>query len=65
LGSIQKKRHGFRKLKRYRRLEEDYAAELKSKEPFPSDLEFFCAFDDLAREYGYDILERKDIKPPT
>lgn len=65
LDSIQKKRHGFRKLKRYRSIVKDFAADLKSTEAFPSDLEFFRAFDDLAREYGYDILKPKDIKPPT
>jgi len=65
LGSIQKKRRGFRKLKRYRRLVKDFAADLKSTEAFRSDLEFFCAFDDLARQYGYDILKPKDLKPPT
>jgi len=42
-----------------------FAADLKSKEAVPSELEFFRAFDDLAREYGYDILKPKDIEPPT
>jgi hypothetical protein len=62
LGSIQKKRRGFRKLKRYRKLVKDFAADLKFTEAFQSDLEFFCAFDDLARQYGYDILKPKDVK---
>ena len=64
MGSLQKKRRGVRKLTRYRRLK-GFAADLKSKEAVPSELEFFRAFDDLAREYGYDILKPKDIEPPT
>jgi hypothetical protein len=65
LGSIQTKRRGFRKLKRYARLVEDSGADLKSKEAVLSGLEFFHAFDDLALEFGYQILKPKVVSPPV
>jgi hypothetical protein len=65
LGSIQKKRRGFRKLKRYWNLVGDSGGDVKSNEVVPSDLEFFFAFDHLAREFGYEILKPKDNKPPA
>lgn len=64
MGSIQKKRRGFRKLKQYLRLVGNSGADLKSNEAVLSDLEFFHAFDELALEFGYEILKPKDIRPP-
>lgn len=64
MGSIQKKRRGFRKFKRYLRLVGDSGADLKPKEAIPSDLEFFHAFDDLALEFGYKILKPEDNRRP-
>ena len=58
------RRRGFRRLKRYRKLiVGDSGADLKSKDEAPSHLEFFHAFDNLAREFGYEILMPNDIKP--
>ena len=65
MGSIQKKRRGFRKLKQYWSPAGDSCADLKSKEAVLTDLEFFRAFDDLAHEFGHEILKPKDIKSPA
>ena len=65
LASIQRKRRGFRKLKRYWNLVGDSDANVKSNEAVTSDLEFILAFDDLAREFGYEILMPKDNNPPA
>jgi hypothetical protein len=65
LASVQKRRRDFKKLKQYWNLLGDSGADPKSKEAVPSDLEFFYAFDDLAREFGYEIIKPKDIKPPA
>jgi hypothetical protein len=43
----------------------DSGGDVKSNEVVPSDLEFFLAFDHLAREFGYKILKPKDSKPPA
>ena len=66
MATAQKRRRGFRRLKRYRRLiVGDSGTDLRSKEVVPSDLEFFLAFDGLAREFGYKILMPKDNRPPA
>jgi hypothetical protein len=65
LASIQRKRRGFRRLRRNRNLAGDSGTDPKSEKAVPSALEFFHAFDELAREFGYEILMPKDVKPPA